>query len=73
MNGLKIDSLNIAQLKKYKDELGVILNDNEIEVIGLNGTRLDANIDDRELRIEGYKIFRNHRNVRPYTFSPRRH
>ena len=52
-NGLKIASLNIVSLRKYKDELGIILNDNEIDVIGLNATRLDENISDHELRIEG--------------------
>ena len=50
-NGLKIASLNIVSLRKYKDELGIILNDNEIDIIGLNETRLDENISDRELRI----------------------
>ena len=39
------------------------MNDNEIDVIGLNETRLDENIGDRKLRIEGYKIFRNDHNV----------
>ena len=29
----KIASLNIASLRKYKDELGIILNDNEIDVM----------------------------------------
>jgi len=62
-NGLKIASLNIVSLRKCKDELGITLNDNEIDVIGLNETRLDENISDRELRIEGYKIFRNDRYV----------
>ena len=62
-NGLKIASLNIVSLRKYKDELGIILHDNEIDVIGLNETRLDAKIANRDLLIEGYKIFRNDRNV----------
>ena len=56
-NGLRIASLNIVSLRKYKDELGTILNDNEIDVIGLNETRLDGNIDDRWLRIEATKYF----------------
>ena len=52
-SGLKIAFLNIVSFREYKDELGIILNDNEIDVIGLNETRLDENIGDRELRIEG--------------------
>ena len=34
------------------------MNGKEIDVIGLNETRLNVNIDYRELMIEGYKIFR---------------
>ena len=48
-NVLKIASLSIASLRKYKDELEITLNDKEIDLIGLNETRLDANIDDCEL------------------------
>ena len=62
-NGLKIAFLCIASPRKYKDELGIILNDNEIDLIDLNETRLDDNIGDRELQIEGYKLFQNDRNV----------
>ena len=43
-NGLKIAFLNIVSLRKYKDELGVILHDNDIDIIGLSETRLDENI-----------------------------
>ena len=39
------------------------MNDNEIDVIGLNEIRLDAKIDDPELMIEGYKIFRKDGNL----------
>ena len=61
--GLVIGSLNTVSLRKYKDGLGIILNDNEIDVIGLNETRIDSKIDDRELMIEGNKIFRKNRKV----------
>ena len=62
-NGLKIAFLNIVSLRKYKDELGVILHDNDIDVIGLSETRLDENVQDCELAIDGYKIVRNDRNA----------
>ena len=61
-NGLKLASFNILSPRKYKDELRITLNDNEIDAVGLNETRLDAKIDDREFMIEGYKIFRKDRN-----------
>ena len=37
---------------KYKNELSFILQDNNIDTIGLNETRLDKNF--QELVIEGY-------------------
>ena len=62
-NGLKIAFLSIVSLRKYKDELGVILHDNDIDIIGLSETRLDKNIKDFELAIEGYKILRHDRDA----------
>ena len=62
-NGLKIAFLNIVSFRKYKDVLGVILHDNDIDIIGLSKTRLDKNIKDCELAIEGCKIFRNDRDA----------
>ena len=62
-NSLKIVFLNIVSFRKYKDELGVILHDNDIDIIGLSETRLDKNIKDCELAIEGCKIFRNDRDA----------
>ena len=39
------------------------MHDNDIDIIGLSETRLDENIGDAEVSIEGYKIFRNDRNA----------
>ena len=62
-NGLKISFLNIVSLRKHRNELSIILHDNDIDIIGLSETRLDENIGDAEVSIEGYKIFRNDRNA----------
>ena len=62
-NGLKIAFLNIVSLRKYKNELDIILHDNDIDIIGLSETRLDKNVQNCELVIEGYKIFRNDRDA----------
>ena len=40
-----------------------MLNDNDIDVIGLCETRLDKTISDSEVSISGYNIFRNDRDV----------
>ena len=46
-NGLKIASYNIVSLRKYKDELSLMLNENQIDIIGLNETRLNQTIKDQ--------------------------
>jgi len=44
---------------KHIDELRVFLANNEIDVLALNETRLDATISDNEVYIHGYEIARN--------------
>ena len=50
-------------LRKYKDELSLMLNENQIDIIGLNETRLNQTIKDQEIHIDGYQTFRNDRNI----------
>ena len=40
-----------------------MLNDHDIDIIGLSETRLDETISDSEVSINGYNIFRNDRDV----------
>ncbi len=40
-----------------------MLKENHIDIIGLNETRLDENIQNREVQIDGYQILRNDRNL----------
>ena len=61
-NGLKIAFLNIVSLRKHKSELGITLHDNNIDIIGLSETLLDSKVNDSEVSIHGYRIFRNDRN-----------
>ena len=61
--GLKIAFLNIVSLRKHRNELSIILHDNDIDIIGLSETQFDENIGYAEVSIEGYKIFRNDRNT----------
>ena len=61
-NGLKIAFLNIASLRKHRHELGIIPMDNEIDIIGVSETRLDATVKDQDVSINGYRIYRNDRN-----------
>ena len=55
-------------LSKYstsdlRHELEIVLNDHDIDIIGLSETRLDKTISDSEINISGYNIFRNDRDV----------
>ena len=49
--------------RKYKDELSLMFNENQINIIGLNETRLNQTVKDQEIHIDGYQIFRNDRNL----------
>ena len=62
IKGIKIAQLNIVSLRKNKLQLEVLINDNNFDIIGLNETRLNKNIKDRELHIDGYEICRNNRD-----------
>ena len=61
-NGLKIAFLNVVSLRKHKHELEFILRENDIDIIGLSETRLNEQIEDSEVHITGYYIFRNDRD-----------
>ena len=61
--GFKMASLNITSLLKHLDELKILLNDNPIDVLAINETRLDSSITDCEVFIPGYEIFRRDRNT----------
>ena len=61
--GLKIAFLNIVSLRKHRRELEIVLNDNDIDIIGLSETRLDETVRDSDVNINGYNIYRNDRNT----------
>ena len=62
-NGLKIAFLNIVSLRKHRRELEIVLNDDDIDIIGLSETRLDETVRDSDVNIDGYNIYRNDRNA----------
>ena len=61
--GFKMGSLNITSLLKHIDELRIILNDQSIDVLAINETRLDKNISDQEVNVQGYDIIRRDRPI----------
>ena len=61
--GVKIAHLDIVSLRKNELELEVLVNDHKFDVLGLSESRLNENVQDRELRRDGYEIYRNDRNT----------
>ena len=53
-NGLKVASYNVVLLRKYMDELSLMLNKIQVVIIGLNETRLNQTVKDQEIHIDGY-------------------
>ena len=61
-NVLKLAFLNIVSLRKYRNELEIVLKDNEIDIIVLCETRLDETVRDSNVNFPGYNIYRNDRD-----------
>ena len=55
--GLRIASYNIVSLRKHKNELETVLNERNIDVIGLNETRLESKVPNSVVNIENYQIY----------------
>ena len=51
--GFKMASLNITSLLKHIDELRVFLNDQNIDVLAINETRLNESISDQDVKVQG--------------------
>ena len=52
----KLASLNINKLTTHIDELRLFLAHNEIDILSINGTKLNETISDNEVNILGYDI-----------------
>lgn len=61
--GFKMASLNINHLLAHIDELRILLASNDIDIIAINETKLDEDIKDDEVKIQGYEIARRDRDI----------
>ena len=50
-------------LRKHKVEAAELMHDHELDILGLNETRLSKDIGDREVSVEGYDIYRRDRDT----------
>ena len=62
MRGFKIAHLNCVSLLKYFDEIKQFILRTKIDILTLSETHLSADIDDGELVVPGYCLFRRDRN-----------
>jgi hypothetical protein len=60
--GFKMAFLNIVSLPKKIDEINFSMSNKFIDLIAFNGTRLDANITDNLINLDGYDIVRKDRS-----------
>ena len=56
-------SLNITSVLKHIDELRILLDDQYIDILAINETRLDGSISDQEVKVVGYDVIRRDRTV----------
>ena len=56
-------SLNIFTLLKHLDELRVLAEQHEPDILAINETKIDTDVDDEENLIDGYHVERLDRNI----------
>ena len=59
--GFKMAFLNIVSVPKNIDEIRYSMSSKHIDLIGFNETRLDLNISDNMIDLDGYDIIRKDR------------
>ncbi len=57
--GLKIANLNVNSLKKHLDEIRLIFNNNAPDILAINESKIDNQISNNEIHINGFNIIRN--------------
>ena len=61
-DGFKIMSLNIFSLLGRLDQLTILMEEEKPDVIGINETKIDSDISDTDIQIEGYEVVGRDRN-----------
>ena len=54
--GLPICSLNAPSLVKHKDEIEVLVVENKIDIIAINETKLESNIDNSRVALNDFSL-----------------
>ena len=61
-DGFMIMFLNVFSLLWRLDQLNILIEEEKSHVIGINETKIDSNISDTDIQIEGYEVVRRDRN-----------
>jgi hypothetical protein len=61
LKGFRIAHLNITSIPKYIDQLRSYLVNKPVDILSINETRLDDSIDNAEVHIQGYNLYRKDR------------
>ena len=62
LKGFKIAAFNIASLVRHIDGLKMAMSNQTLDILAINGTRLDSTIADKDISIIGYNVVRKDRN-----------
>ena len=62
LKGFRIAHLNTTSLPEYIDQLRLYLINKPVDILGINETRLNDSIDNAEVHIQGYDLYRKDRN-----------
>ena len=60
--GLKIANLNVNSLLKHLDEIRLILINNALDILTINESKIDDNISNDDIQINGFNTIRKDRN-----------
>ena len=60
--GMVIASLNINSLPAHTDEIKVLLQEQNIHILALNETKIDADFPSEQLKVQGYQFDKYDRN-----------
>ena len=62
LRGLKLLHTKVCSLPKKLTEINFIVNKYHLDILSINETHLDSTINDFELNITGFSLYRNDRN-----------
>ena len=57
-SGLNIGHINMCSILRKMDQLSFIMNELQVDILGISETKLNSTVNDYELHIDGYDLIR---------------